>query len=573
MIYILILLVLQHIGAEYVFNLTADPTESTDISKASAYTQSIKHIAELSELWLDRLVQADTSGTETSSTTINEYYDDCGGICPYINNTYSDTVEQIYSYSDAPHIVFVLVDDWGYNDVGYHSTYMPFVSPHIDAFAADGIIIENYFTHESCTPARGALMTGRYALRLGFEECDENDGAELPLSETTMAQTMQSAGYRTYVVGKWHLGYSSYARTPLYRGFDRFYGYYNGYIDYYTKSYDGFVDLQDGETLETDATYLDSDYHSAYLFNEKVQTMIADHAEHYATTPMFLYYALQLVHFPREAPDNYVERCSQSYTDDAAIYCAQNLMLDEAIANLTCALKSNGLYNNTILVVAGDNGGEGLINGTSYPFRGNKFDTYNGGVRTNAFVHSPLIDASLRGTTYEGKMHVTDWLPTLMGLATNNAWTNTTDIDGYDQWSSILHNTASPRNEIIHYVYSTDQYTIEVNDIKVVTETLKKIINPTEVFEKDLCPDNSRTACTSDGTTLAINEASNTITQLYENTVTGTYTTLIFILVALLALLSVILYVFVVICRDHPPCLYHKKYTFKYQSIDAPTQL
>ena len=564
MIYILLLLVLQQIGAEYVFNLTADPTESTDVSKESAYTESIKQITELSELWFDRLVQPDTSGTDTSSTIVNEYYDDCGGICPYINNTYSDTVEQMYFYSDAPHIVFVFVDDWGYNDVGYHSTYMPFVSPHIDELAADGIIIENYFTHESCTPSRGALMTGRYALRLGFEECDENDGAELPLSETTMAQTMQSAGYRTYLVGKWHLGYSSYARTPLYRGFDRFYGYYNGYIDYWRKTYDGFVDLQDGENLETDATYLDSDYHSAYLFNEKVQMMIADHAENYSDLPMFLYYALQLVHFPREAPDNYVERCSHSYSDDAAIYCAQNLMLDEAIANLTCSLKSNGMYNNTILIVAGDNGGEGLINGTSYPFRGNKFDTYNGGVRTNAFVHSPLIDTSLRGKTYAGKMHVTDWLPTLMGLATDNAWTNTSEIDGYDQWSSILYDEASPRNEIIHYVYSTDQYTIEVDDIKVVTETLKKIINPTEVFEKDLCPDNARILCSIASTDTATDIS---ITQLYENTVTESYLNVVFILLALLALLVAILYVFVVICRDHPPCLYPKKYTFKYQSI------
>ena len=571
MTYIPLLLVVQHIGAEYVFNLTADPTESTDISKESSYTASIKQITELSELWLDRLVQPDTSGTETSSTTINEYYDDCGGICPYINNTYSTTIEQIYSYEDAPHIVFVFVDDWGYNDVGYHSTYMPFVSPHIDALANGGIIIENYFTHESCTPARGALMTGRYALRLGFEECDENDGAELPLSETTMAQMMQSAGYRTYLVGKWHLGYSSYARTPLYRGFDRFYGYYNGYIDYWTKSYDGFVDLQDGEALETDATYLDSDYHSAYLFNEKVISMISDHAQDYADTPMFLYYAVQLVHFPREAPDNYVERCSKSYTDDAAIYCAQNLMLDEAISNLTCALKSNGLYNNTIMVVAGDNGGEGLINGTSYPFRGNKFDTYNGGVRTNAFIHSPLIDASLRGTTYTGKMHVTDWLPTLMGLATDNAWTNTSEIDGYDQWSSILYDEASPRNEIIHYVYSTDQYTIELDNIKVVTETLKKIINPTEVFEKDLCPDNARTACADSSIT---DEQINTITQLYENNAyTDIYTSMVFVLLALIALLATILYVMVVVCRDSPPYLYHKNYTYKYQSIDAPTQI
>ena len=559
---ILFLLFVWQTRTSYVFNLTADPTESIDISKDPAYTTSITQITELSEIWLDRLVQPDTSGTDTNSTIINASYDECGGICPYINDTYSVTVEQIYSYSDAPHIVFVFVDDWGYNDVGYHSTYMPFVSPNIDALANDGIIIENYFTHESCTPSRGALMTGRYALRLGFEDCDENDDAELPLSETTMAQSMQSAGYRTYLVGKWHLGYSSYARTPLYRGFDKFYGYYSGYIDYYNKTYGGFLDLQDGDTLETDATYLDSDYHSAYIFNEKVQTMIADHAENHPSTPMFLYYALQLVHFPREAPDNYVERCSSSYSDDAAIYCAQNLMLDEAIANLTCALKSHGLYNNTILVVAGDNGGEGIVNGTSYPFRGNKYDKYNGGVRSNAFVHSPLIDATLRGKTYEGKMHVTDWLPTLMGLATDNAWTNTTEIDGYDQWSAIVYAEASPRNEIIHYVYDTEHYTIELDGIKMIEESYKSVVEPSEIFATDLCPENARTLCSIN------NVVDESIIEFYETEYTilvDTYINLVFILTSLLAVMVMMLYVMHLVCKHQA---LPNKYGSDYQAID-----
>jgi hypothetical protein len=170
-------------------------------------------------------------------------------------------------------------------------------------------------------------------------------------------------------------------------------------------------------------------------------------------------------------------------------------------------------------------------------------------------------------------MHVTDWLPTLMGLATDNTWTNTTEIDGYDQWSSILYDEASPRKEIIHYVYSTDQYTIEVNDIKVVTETLKKITTPTEVFEKDLCPDNARTACTIDSATLLEDEQINTITQFYENTVTDPYLDVVFILLALISLMATMLYVMVVVCRDNPPYLYHKNYTYKYQSIDAPTQI
>jgi arylsulfatase A-like enzyme len=495
-LFIVTSIIFTPIFAANVFNLTADPYESTDVSQDSDYTASIDTITAMSTLWLSKYMDPDTSGTDVNMTVKTEYYEKCGGICPYLNNTYSKTVEQLYDYSGAPHIVFIMVDDWGYNDVGYHSTYMPFVSPNIDDLAQDGIIIENYFTHESCTPSRGAFITGRYALRLGFEECDENDGAELPLSETTLAQEMKSAGYRTYMVGKWHLGYSSDARTPLYRGFDRFYGYYNAYIDYWTKDYSEYLDLQNEGSVENDTTLISSDYHAAYIFNDKVEQMIKDHAISYASTPMFLYYALQLVHYPREAPDIYIARCSTSYDENAAIYCAQNLMLDEAIANVTCALKSHGLYDNSIIVIAGDNGGEGSINGTSYPFRGNKFDTYNGGVRTNAFVHSPLIDDSLRGQTYSGRLHVTDWMPTLMGLATNNEWTNTTEIDGVDQWSSILYGgSSSPRTEIIHYVLGETHYTIEYEGVKVITEKEKSVVDPASYFEKDLDPDGSRTLC------------------------------------------------------------------------------
>lgn len=522
----LFLFFLSPILAANVFNLTTDPYESTDVSKETEYVSTIEIIDDLATLWLSRYVKPDTSGTDTNSDVKSTYYNECGGICPFLNDTYSKTIDKIYDYSDAPHIVFIMVDDWGYNDVGYHSTYMPFVSPNIDHLAEAGIIIENYFTHESCTPSRGALMTGRYALRLGFEECDENDGAELPLSETTLAQEMKSAGYRTYIVGKWHLGYSSYARTPLYRGFDRFYGYYNGFIDYWSKSYMGYIDLQDGDKLETDDAITSTDFHSAYLFNDKVIKMISDHADNYESTPMFLYYALQLVHFPREAPDNYISRCAESYADDAVIYCAQNLMLDEAIANVTCALKSYGLYDNTIMIIAGDNGGEGVINGTSYPFRGNKFDTFNGGVRSNAFVHSPLIASALRGQTYNGRMHVTDWLPTILGLATNNEWTNTTEIDGVDQWSSILYG-GSPRKEIIHYVYDENDYTIEYDGIKVITEAEKRAVDPTTYFEEDLDPANSRTLCSLYdsqhiiGTSFYVNDYSNDVVAYIDIFISG----------------------------------------------------
>lgn len=113
--------------------------------------------------------------------------------------------------------------------IGYRSTYLNWTTPTIDQLAAEGIKLENYYSHETCTPSRGALLTGRYPLRLGLWE--QHIEAELPLNETTLAQELKSAGYQTYMVGKWHLGYSTDAHLPPNRGFDSYYGTYCSCVD------------------------------------------------------------------------------------------------------------------------------------------------------------------------------------------------------------------------------------------------------------------------------------------------------------------------------------------------------
>jgi arylsulfatase B len=198
--------------------------------------------------------------------------------------------------------------------------------------------------------------------------------------------------------------------TPLYRGFDKFYGYYSLYTSYESKKQvNGYLDIQDGLRLETDPELLSSDHHSAYIYADKANEMILNHYNTYGTSkPFFLYYASQLVHFPYTAPEVYTSRCvangaSKNYTQ----YCGLNLMLDEAIANLTCTLSSTGLLDNTVIVLASDNGGDTFITGDNYPYRGYKWEQYRGGLSASAFIFSPLLDDSLKGTSYAGQMHVT----------------------------------------------------------------------------------------------------------------------------------------------------------------------
>ena len=120
--------------------------------------------------------------------------------------------------------MFVLVDDWGFNDVGFRSSYLSWTTPTFDSLASEGVLLTNYYTNEICAPSRASFLTGRYVLRLGVYD----NNSELPSSEVTIAQELKSAGYATYMVGKWHEGIARKEFWPANRGFDRFYGYLNG---------------------------------------------------------------------------------------------------------------------------------------------------------------------------------------------------------------------------------------------------------------------------------------------------------------------------------------------------------
>ena len=368
-------------GGKYLFDLDIDPLETTNVYDVSEYITMVTEIEDKTiDYWTTAVRDPDTPDSSDKITK----WDLLGGVSPWIHNTTTRVIENNYNYEDAPHIVYILIDDWGYNDVGYRSSYLNWTTPTVDRLASEGVKLENYYTSNLCTPSRGALLTGRYPSRLGFSVA--YDMAELPLDEVTLAEELKSAGYRTYMVGKWHLGMSSRARTPLYRGFDYFYGFLGGFIDYWNKTYENYLDLRDGDNLESNPEALSSDLHSAYLFESKAEAVIANHATEYPDQPMFLYMASQLIHETWAAPQVYLDRCIDGgASEDEYPYCGMNVMVDEAVANLTCVLEQYGMADNTVLIIASDNGGVSSMTGSSYPFRGNKGSFYR-------FVAARILD-------------------------------------------------------------------------------------------------------------------------------------------------------------------------------------
>ena len=299
-------------------------------------------------------------------------------------------------------------------------------------------------------------MTGLYPFHLGRqgEPIANTQPTGLTLDRKLMPEYLKEKGYSTHLVGKWHLGFCKEEFLPTNRGFDTHQGFWSGYETYYTKivedeaynDYTGY-NFVNGESVQFDA----NGTYSTHLYTQLAEKVITDHAQSNPGTPLFLYLAYQAPHSPLEVPQQYEDLYSNIENDDRRVFSAMVTAMDESIGNVTLALKDNGLYDNTIIVFLGDNGGDvgkpphkscGEVGprpgaGNNFPLRGMKNTLFEGGVRTPGFVHSPLLQD--QGMISNQLIHITDWLPTLYNLAgASSEEVEALDIDGVNQVDLIL---------------------------------------------------------------------------------------------------------------------------------------
>lgn len=343
--------------------------------------------------------------------------------------------------AQPPNIVFLLADDLGYADCGFNGGKQ-IETPHLDALAKSGTVLESFYVQPLCSPTRAALLTGRYPMRHGLQVGVITPGAPfgLPLEERTLADALREAGYFTALSGKWHLGEFDAAYLPNRRGFDHAYGQCFGALDYFTHERNGIVDwYRNGQRL------VEKGYTTHLLAREAVRLI----EEHGGKRPLFLYVPFNAVHTPLQVPDEYLEPYAD-LPERRRKLAGMLAAMDEAVGKIVAAVEAKGLRGNTLFVFSSDNGGPnpGRVTDNT-PLRGGKSGLYEGGVRVCAF-------ATWEGKIPAGKrlaqpLHIVDWYPTLVKLAGGSlaAERQKLPLDGRDLWPTLVAGAPSPHEEIL----------------------------------------------------------------------------------------------------------------------------
>lgn len=387
-----------------------------------------------------------------------------------------------------PNVFIIVADDLGWNDVGFQNQEVK--TPHLDKLVADGVRLQRYYSYPICSMTRAALMTGLSTSRTGV-----GNQRGLKLDTHILPQSFRTAGYQTWMFGKWHLGGASdnafrgEKYFPHNRGFDCFYGFLHGATDYnlHVRPDTGEPDWQrNGEQIKEEG------YSTDLLADDAVKMLkVRDKAK-----PVLLYLAFNAVHTPFGVPPS-----GTSLYRGLTNRRRQNLLanvshMDAAIGRVLKTIDEEGLRDNSLILFLSDNGGERQAGASNAPLRGEKGTTFEGGIRVPAVIRWPGVVKA--GTESRQVISAIDLFPTL-AAATGIKPGNTTPFDGRNLWPEIRDGkTTLPSNLVIahgrnvavlHGPWKLVQ-SGEVRDQKQISEPLLFRINDDPEEKTDLAGQN-----------------------------------------------------------------------------------
>jgi arylsulfatase A-like enzyme len=312
-------------------------------------------------------------------------------------------------------VVFILADDLGWRDLGCYGR-PDYATPVLDALAARGVrFTQAYANSSSCSPTRVALATGRYQQRLPVGLLDPlppGSRIGLPPGHATLAGELSARGFRTALVGKWHMGEGE-GQGPLHHGYDEFFGFLGGAMTYFSHLSGPPGTPASAPALREGKTPLDQPGYATDLFADRAVEFVrrAD------PRPFFLSLHFNAPHWPWEGPGDAARAASLREMwhfegGSLAVYGAMVEAMDAAIGRVLAAIEERGRSQDTLVIFTSDNGGERYS--YHWPLRGEKGALWEGGIRVPAIVAGPRVAA---GHTTDEVAMTMDWMPTILAAA------------------------------------------------------------------------------------------------------------------------------------------------------------
>jgi arylsulfatase A-like enzyme len=368
--------------------------------------------------------------------------------------------------ASSPNIVLICADDLGIGDVGAYGFCDDIPTPHMDSIAANGVLCEQgYVTCPQCGPSRAGLLTGRYQQTIGYEfnfPTKSSFDYGLPRSEQMIFSRMKAAGYRTGVVGKWHMGRGD-GYCPWDRDVDYYYGVLNGHSSYFPP-FDWaakHLKIDDPTDIHRNSeVYIEKD--SDYL-TEAFARECADFIKRNRENPFFLYAAFTAPHVPIQYRDRHIARVAHIEDMKRREYAALVVALDDGVGRILQELKDNGLWENTLLFFISDNGAAAKSGGSNAPFQGWKGNHFEGGIRVPYLVQWPGTLPA--GSRFERPVSTLDVAATTVALAGGKA-AGGQRLDGVNLIPYLTGEKTGDPHEFLYYkmVAYADQWGVRHGD-------------------------------------------------------------------------------------------------------------
>ena len=381
--------------------------------------------------------------------------------------------------ASPPNLIVILTDDQGYHDVGFNGC-KDIPTPNLDSIASNGVrFTSGYVASPFSSASRAGLLTGRYPGRFGYErdpawQLNKPDSG-LPITETTLAETLGKVGYESGIIGKWHLG-SNPAAHPLKRGFDEFFGFLGAGHWYLPET----LTIEETRKAKTESDswhlWITRNYEPVKITNYLTDEF-SDEAVRFITRhqdkPFFLLLAYNAPHGPLAATEKYLSRFPKILSSHRRTYAAMMSAMDDGVGNVLAELRKDALEERTIVVYLSASGGALDVNSSdNYPLRGSKNYPWEGGWRVPFAVQWP--GHLPKGLAYDRPVLSLDIFATIAALA--NAPINPErPLDGVNLVPYLIGlKTGAPHDAVFMRVPGVGAYAVRSGDYKLVIPAAEK---------------------------------------------------------------------------------------------------